>query len=261
MTGARESLAQRDAGFAEMYGQPKAKMATVEDLLRSMDQAGIDASVILGFAWSDPDDCSRHNDYLLEAAGRSRGRLIAFCSVSAHASAEEEIAGWAARGARGLGEIRPSVQDHPFDEGAVGAACRRHDLIVAFHASEPVGHIYPGKQGGDLARLVEFAGHFPDVRVVAAHWGGGLPFYALMPEVRAALARVSFDTAASRLLYSPAVYRAVIDLVGAAKVLFGSDFPLVSQSKALSEVRAAGLTVQEAELVLGGNAVSLLGLT
>ena len=37
--------------------------------------------------------------------------------------------------------------------------------------------------------------------IIAAHWGGGLPFYALMPEVRDALQNVWFDTAAGHLLY------------------------------------------------------------
>ncbi len=77
----------------------------------------------------------------------------------------------------------------------------------------------------------EFAGEHPDVVLIAAHWGGGLPFYTLMPEVEAALKNTYFDTAASRLLYSPAVYRAVVDRVGARKVLFGSDFPLVSHRR------------------------------
>jgi hypothetical protein len=54
-----------------MYTSPRAKIATAEDLLRSMDEAGVDVSVALGFAWRDHEDCVRHNDYLLEAAERS----------------------------------------------------------------------------------------------------------------------------------------------------------------------------------------------
>jgi predicted TIM-barrel fold metal-dependent hydrolase len=69
-----------------------------------------------------------------------------------------------------------------------------------------------------------------------------------------------FDTAASHLLYDPAIYRRVIDAVGADKVLFGSDFPLTTQAKALERARAAGLDDGELAAVLGGNAAQLLGL-
>ena len=57
--------------------------------------------------------------------------------------------------------------------------------------------------------------------VIAAHWGGGLPFYALMPEVREALENVYFDTAASHLLYDATVYRRVIELVGVGEGAVG----------------------------------------
>ena len=85
------------------------------------------------------------------------------------------------------------------------------------HVSEPVGHPYAGKEGLPLDQLYAFAKSAPGVSIIAAHWGGGLPFYALMPEVRDALDNVCFDTAASHLLYQPQVYRRVIDLVGAGR--------------------------------------------
>ena len=81
-----------------------------------------------------------------------------------------------------------------------------------------------------------------------------------MPEVREALEHVYFDTAASHLLYEPAVYRRVIDLVGAEKILWGSDFPLTSQAKALERTRDAELSDEELDLVLGGNVRRLLML-
>jgi len=81
-----------------------------------------------------------------------------------------------------------------------------------------------------------------------------------MPEVRAALEHVYFDTAASHLLYEPAVYRRVIEAVGVEKVLWGSDFPLTTQARALERTREAGLSDDELAAVLGGNAAQLLGL-
>lgn len=81
-----------------------------------------------------------------------------------------------------------------------------------------------------------------------------------MPEVRDAMEMMYFDTAASHLLYDPMVYRRVIEAVGVGKILWGSDFPLTSQAKALERTRSANLTNDEFAAIAGGNAVRLLGL-
>ena len=49
--------------------------------MASMDGAGIDVAVALGFAWSDAETCSHHNDYLLEAAAVAERRIVPFCSL------------------------------------------------------------------------------------------------------------------------------------------------------------------------------------
>jgi predicted TIM-barrel fold metal-dependent hydrolase len=48
-------------------------------------------------------------------------------------------------------------------------------------------------------------------------------------------------------------------LVGAEKVLFGSDYPVMSQARVLAEMRTADISEKERELILGGNARRLLG--
>ena len=42
-----------DPAFAAMYADPKATLASADDLLVSMERAAIDVSVALGFAWQD----------------------------------------------------------------------------------------------------------------------------------------------------------------------------------------------------------------
>ncbi|MFQ5879654.1 MAG: amidohydrolase family protein, partial [Dehalococcoidia bacterium] len=84
-------------------------------------------------------------------------------------------------------------------------------------------------------------------------------FYALMPEV-AALANVYYDTAASPFLYRSQVYRWAAQLVGADRILFGSDFPLTSQSRQRRAIEEAGLRNDDRALILGGNARRILGL-
>lgn len=259
----REELLGRDSTFAEMYGHPRAVMATAEDLLASMEEAGIEVSVALGFAWREHQLCVEHNDYLLEAAARSGGRIVPFCTVNpAMPKVLEEIERCARAGARGLGEIRPQGQGWHLDggeaEGVLASLAQRHRLILLFHVTEPVGHPYPGKGGTPLTEFYDFACRHPHLEIVGAHMGGGLPFYAAMPEVREVLAHLYVDTAATAYLYEAAVYRRVSELIGPDHLLMGSDFPLLSQARHLEEIRRAGLHPEAQALILDGNARRLL---
>lgn len=262
----RENYLRRDPAFAQMYGSARAQIATADELPASMEEAGVDASVLLGFAWSEQELCREHNEYLLEAAARSGGRLVPFCVVQPRAGDEAlvEIERCVRGGARGLGELRPESQGYCLDQGAgtiLAEAALRHDLVLLFHVSEPVGHVYPGKSGLSLDAFYRFVSCHQGLTAVGAHWAGGLPFYALMPEVKETLAHVYVDTAATPLLYGPAVYRQVAQLVGAERILFGSDYPLISQRRQRQAIEEGfsddGVARQ---LVLGENACRLLRL-
>jgi len=261
----RDDYLARDAMFRELYSDPKARIATADELLASMDEAGVDVSVALGFAWVEAELCREHNSYLLEAAAKSNGRIVPFCTVHpSEKGARDELKSIAIAGARGLGELRPASQGYTLidseeaDLMAWGADA--YDLPLLFHSTEPVGHVYPGKAGLPLDQLGRFVNDFPGVTVIAAHWGGGLPFYALMPEVKSSLALTYFDTAASGYLYSPDIYRTAIDLVGADRILFGSDFPLLTQKDALDLMRQAPMPDDARGLIEGENARKLLRL-
>jgi predicted TIM-barrel fold metal-dependent hydrolase len=107
---------------------------------------------------------------------------------------------------------------------------------------------------------LQLASNFPDLTIVLAHWGGGLPFYELMPEIRDALRNVYYDTAASTYLYSFDIFKTVTGITGAHRVLWGTDYPLLSQAKFLARVRACGLSREDMDAILGGNAARLLRL-
>jgi predicted TIM-barrel fold metal-dependent hydrolase len=131
-------------------------------------------------------------------------------------------------------------------------------LPLLVHSSEPVGHIYPGKGNTTPDKLYKLASNFPDNVIVFAHWGGGLPFYSLMPEVKRALGNVFYDMAASPLLYNSDVIREVVSLEGSNKILFGSDFPLIRQERILNQVMTSNLTNDQKARILGLNALPLV---
>lgn len=261
----RSDWLARDATFAELYASPKARIATVDDLLRSMDSAGIEVSVMQGFGWTNPDDCQRHNDVLLDASARHPERLVAFCTVNPGAGTDQataEAERCLATGGRGLGELRPDAQGYSGQWGALGpiavaANARQAPLLV--HASEPVGHQYAGKGRLHPRALLAMVQQHPHTTWVLAHLGGGLPFYAAMPEVQEALRHTYVDTAAWPLLYGPQVFPALAATFGAKRILFGSDYPLQDQARSVERIRRLPLDAGDITSILGENAAGLLG--
>lgn len=253
----RAALARTDEQFAALYADPAARMATADELLASMDEAGVDVSVVAGFWWRDPALAEEHTAYLLDVAAAAGGRLLPFVP----APARNASAALVARGARGIGEVRPANRLTP--ELALERDAATAGLPLLLHASEEAGHAYPGKTGGYSIGMLWRVLAQTDARIIAAHWGGGFPFYALMPEVQTQLAadRVLFDTAATRFLYDPAIFETVFALVGERAVAWGSDFPLRPQDADRRLLEQAVTDEETRAGVLGGNAARFLGLT
>ena len=256
-----------DATFGELFGDPKAKMATAEELIGAMDEDGVDRSVVMGIGWTDRGLAREANDYIIESVSRYPDRLSGFGGVNPAwgEDAAQEAERCASAGLVGIGELHPDTQGYDLgDEGTMGPlmeAAGALGLIVLTHSSEPVGHTYQGKGETRPDVLWRFIRNFPDATIVCAHWGGGLPFYALMPEVEEALANVYFDTAASPFLYDRRVFEAGARLVGAGRILLGSDYPLLRARRLLRQVERAELAEEDKEAIRGGSAGRLLGLT
>ena len=255
----REAFCKKDDGFASIYDHSKAKMAGAEDLIASMDESGIDRSVICGFPWSRPDLCSFQNQYLMESASRYPNRLIVFVSLlfSNPDWSEKELDRAVKGGAQGVGEIafyrdEMTSQDIRSMKPTL-TQMERHGIPLLFHTNETIGHSYPGKGRTPLERFYEMILSFPGLPIILAHWGGGFPFYELMPEVAKVMANVYYDTAASPFLYSKKIYTIAREIVGVEKIFFGTDFPLISPRRYYQELEGSGLSKQDREKILGLN--------
>lgn len=207
-------------------GRPVQLFPGVDDLLRTMDAAGVERSVLLGWYWETPAACAAQNRFHAACVRAHPDRLSAFATVQPGDAAARAEVRWAhEHGFRGLGELSPHSLGIALDDPRwreLLALAGELALPVNLHVTDPESRPFPGRVDTPLEDFVALARDFPGTRFILAHWGGGLAF---QPRMRAA-ANVWFDTAASPLLYGPDVWARAVAAVGAERLLFGSDFPL-----------------------------------
>ena len=253
--------AEKEPYFALLAQNPRNKYAAAEDVVAMLDESRLERAVVFGFGFKDMGLCRMVNDYVIEKAKEFPHRLTGFMSVSPNdAGVEKEIDRCQSAGLKGIGELYPDGQGFAIDDEketrALVGACIERNLPVIVHTNEPVGHTYAGKNDIGLRQIERFVAHSQGLKVVLAHWGGGILFYEAMPELREQFRTVYYDTAATPFLYSADIYRAALALGLGNKILFGSDFPLLPPSRYLPVLQP--LADDARERILSGNAQRLL---
>lgn len=227
---------------------------TVDGLLAVMDQAGVAVSVLAPVATS-AKQVESINDWTADMISE---RLVAFGAM--HPDFPEprlEIARMAALGMKGI-KLHAEFQSfHPHEDRLrpIYEAAEEHGMVVLFHAgSDPKFDTVSGSPKVFRALAAEY----PGLTFVLAHMGG----YRMWDEVAAELLGlpVYFDTSQATELLSPRELTSLIRAHGADKVVFGSDGPWTDPAAALHALRTIGLTTEELEQVLWGNAARLLKL-
>lgn len=255
-----------EAAFGLMFGHGGSRIAAPETILDEMDDAGVDMAALCPFPWVSLRRCEENNRYLLEVAASRPDRFIPFAVTNPRF--EDKAVAVARRsleaGARGLGELHTmpqgfDVRDEQLMAPLVDLA-REFDVPIMIHVNEPVGHDYPGK-GPVTPRIIYlFIQTFPGVKLILPHWGGGLPFYELMPEVAEACRDVYYDSAASPYLYRSDVYRLAAVTADPHRILFATDYPLLPYKRTLADAREGLADVALREEIMGLNAARLLGI-
>jgi hypothetical protein len=248
--------------------------ATAERTIADMDAAGVDKIVLMGEYRRKHDGCVARNDQALAILRRWPGRVAAFAMIQPKAgrAALDELVRCLDGGMLGVGELGPYAQGYRLDDPdflRLAEACIRYGVPLNLHTNEEVGHYYPGKAATPLRDFYQLAARYPELKLILAHWGGGLFFYELMPEVRRVLRNVWYDTAASPLLIPTRdVFDVALRCIDQRKILYASDYPLRLYPRRqpepdfrpfLAEIAALGLAPEVRDDLLGGNAARLLG--
>ena len=259
----RKLFFQSEPAFELLYQSDKSRLIGAIELLDAMDENEVNKSVIFGFPWKNPETFRMHNDYIMEMVQKYPRRFTGLgCFDPSADQAVAETERCLEGGLAGIGELafyQAGIDELALKQlGPIMKMCADRDLPVLIHTNEPVGHAYHGKTPITLAQIYRLIKRFSETKIVLAHWGGGLFFYSLMKrDVKESLVNVFFDTAASPFLYDPEIYQLAVRLLGADKILFGSDYPLLSPARYFAEIRETGLTKSQIDKICGGNARQL----
>lgn len=250
------------------------------------------------YYWAEPDvgrTASRLvNDDLAEVVATHPNRFVGLGTVPLQdtKAAIDELGRCVDElGFRGL-EIATNVEGEELSSSRLEpfwAAVEEHDVAVFIH---PIGFTQPDRL--DHHYFFNVIGHpientlaisnlifggvierHPALKIVVAHGGGYLPAYAgrmdhayhAREDVREGLAnppgeylkKIHFDT----MVFEPDQLAFLVEKYGAEQVILGTDYPYdMGEDDPVGLVRDThGLDDSERELICGGNAARLLGLT
>ncbi len=246
-------------------------------LIATMDEAGIDVSVIFGVDWAyartgEPRVSNREqNRFHAEMAKKWKGRFIALAALDPRRpdvmdQAKEAIEEWGMKGFK----LHPSAGFFPNDPVCFPLCekCEAWKLPIVFHSGGGEGNWVCGQP----MYIATAASQYPEVKMVMAH--AGAESWPTAVAAAASLPNVYLDISVQQRVYrkNPKKFyqwlREIIDEADPWKVLFASDAPLpniwvphVEWVKAIKEPNTdVPFSREELDIVMGKAAQAVFNI-
>lgn len=240
------------SSVGEFYNVVMAGDGSVSGYLHEQERSRISYSVIQSVALK-ADNVTTINDFIAtQAAGHPT--LIGFATMHPDfPDVEAEVERVLGLGLKGF-KIHPDSQavdaDDPRLMRLYAAIAGR--LPITIHAGDyRYDHSHP-------RRIREVLHAFPDLTVNAAHFGGW-SLYDLAVEYLED-ERCYMDLSSAQIWLGPRRTRELIEIYGASRILFGSDYPMAMPMSELERLTAAQIDGRDEELILGRNAEAFMRL-
>ena len=209
------------------------------------------------------------NEEVAEAAAKNPDIMIAFASIDPHRGrmgAREARRLIAEHGVKGF-KFHPTVQGfHPYDRMAwpIYEVIAEHNMPAIFHSGHSgIGTGMPGGGGLRLEysnpiHLDDVAIAFPDMRIIIAHpsW----PWQDEALSVCLHKSNVHIDLSGWSPKYFPKQLVQYANTLLQDRVMFGSDFPLITPDRWIDAFQKADFRPETHAPIMKDNAVKLLGL-
>ena len=222
--------------------------------IEAMDEAGVGVGLLA--AWWGPGGALIGNDEVASIVGEHPGRLLGIASVDLYRpmDAVRELRRCVRqRGFRGL-RIVPWLWGLPPDDRRyypLYAECIELDVPFCLQ----VGHTGPlmsSEPGRPIPYLENVALEFPDLRIVAGHIGA--PWTQEIISLATKFPNLYVDTSAYKATRFPEDFVSFMRGRGARKVMFGTNYPMLTAAACLEGLASLGLGEETTELFLHQNA-------
>jgi hypothetical protein len=250
--------------FAPLWRWTKTKVPAegvpLDATLSAFREANV--SVALTAAWCGPEGWLIHNETAAEFVRGSGGllRLVASADLRRPREAVLQLR----HAVRELGAVAfravPWLWRLPPDDRRyypLFAECCELDIPFCTQVGH-TGPLAPSEPGRPIPYLDTVALEFPELRIVAGHIG--FPWVNEMISLALKYPNVSIDTSAYTPKRFPPELVAYMRGPGRRKVMFGTNYPMLTPQQCLSGLDALGLDEETTTLFLSGNARAVFRL-
>jgi predicted TIM-barrel fold metal-dependent hydrolase len=233
--------------------------ATQEHMMREMDRAGIEKSILWAIPMDGETDC---NSWIASLEKKNPDRFIGFATVNVtrgkDAALKELEHGINDLGLHGL-KVHPRQQRIRMNDPLVLELAKKAgemEIPLVFHVAsgDATIHAKRSQEEADNEAQFEKSTYLKDIsqvynsfRVMAAHMGG-----IYNPDIQKT--KISFQTAGCSV---DAIEYAVKTL-GEDRIVFGSDYPFFSQYDEVAKIKGARISDQAKEKILSKNLERML---
>jgi hypothetical protein len=222
----------------------------LEQTIQTMDAAGVRLGLIS--AWWGPQGPLISNDEVAEFVKQYPDRLVGIASVNLAQPMEaiRELRRCVRElGFRGV-RIVPWLWNLPPDDRRyypIYAECVELDVPACLQVGH-TGPLCPSEPGRPIPYLEHVALEFPELRIVAGHIG--FPWTAEMTSLATKFPNVYIDTSAYKPSRYPRDFVTFLRGHGRKKVMFGTNYPMLTAGECLRDLDALELDDETKELFL-----------
>lgn len=232
----------------------------VELTIQLMDQARVSKGLLS--AWWGPNGPLISNEEVADAVQRFPDRFIGVGAVNLYKPMDaihtlrrcvEEYGFKALRIVQWFWNLPPTDRRYY----PLYAECIERDIPVCLQVGH-TGPLCPSEPGRPIPYIDEIAIDFPELKIVCGHIG--YPWTTEMIAVATKHPNVYIDTSAYTAKRFPDELVAFMKHHGSKKVLFGTNYPMMTPSKCLEGLDALGLDDEQTQRFLSGNAQRVFAL-
>ncbi len=221
----------------------------MDDYEQRFEEHQVEKSVLIPFVFRELDK-TRESMRVIEYAKRFPGRYFPYALL------DEEDPSFIERNYRDCVGLKEHLVMHKTEltpvRKEIFACLQAHDMVLLLHTNRDSRVTY----------VSEIVRDFPRLKIQVAHLGrgtpGDIPFILNVIDSLRRFENVFFDTSTIR---EPEALSSAVDLVGAERILYGSDFPFYMDGigaedimgEQILHIKRAGLSGQEQKMIFSGN--------